>query len=521
MSAVITKKVYPIIMNAGIMRDTTILYKNNWSDGQWCRFYQGKPIKMGGYKQIISSLDTVYTGSIPRGLYVLPKSPNFNIYIGNASTVGYVPIDFFGNPVGSFVDRTPALPTAPAFTANDNNQWQFDVMYSGVSNIAVLIAFAAPNGTAIDSAIQRSIYYGPAYDNSRLIRTGFNVSGGIVVLHPYLLMLDNDGIVIISEASNPTVELDRFSIAPYKLIAGLPVRGGNTSPAGLIWSLDRLIRVTMVGSVADPQWNFDTISAQISVMSGNSMIEYDSVYYWWGVDRWFQYNGVVSELKNDMNRNYVLNRLNYAQRQKVWATKDNEWGEIWWHYPSGDNTECDSAVIYNLREDKWYDTSISRSCGYYSSVFAQPIWAANTQIAGDYPIWVHDEGVDQNINSTLTAIDSYIETSEMSWMDTGPDQQKRGMDKWISYYRIEPDFVQTGEMTAEIRFRDYAQSATTYSSGPYTFGPTTPKIDPDRPRQGRQSTIRFRSNVIGGNYQMGECVVVATIGDGRQSVPGE
>lgn len=515
MSELIAKKAYTLKIAPGILRDGTQFAKPNWSDGQWCRFYRGFAKKMAGYRQIFTQ------PHIARGLFVLPQSPNFNVYSGSSDTVGYVPIDFFGNVVGPFINRTPA-----GFAADNNNDWQFDIMYSGTTNSSVIVAFAAPNLSSVDSAIERPIYYGNAYPSNPgqypLIPTGFNVSGGIVVLHPYLFMLGNDGFVIISNASDPTTQLGSFRIAPYKLLAGAPVRGGNTSPAGLIWSLERLIRVTQTGTESAPEWNFDTVSAGISVMSSSCMIEYDTDYYWMGINNWYIYNGVVQELPNEMNRNYVFSRLNYDQRQKVWATKDTEWGEIWWHYPSGNNTECDSAVIYNIREKTWYDTSSSRASGYYSTVFAQPIWAGNTpDLSGNYSVWQHDEGLDQNINGQLTAIDSYITSAPLSWVGMGPDQQRRGMDRWMSYYRIEPDFVQAGAMTALITGQDYAQSTNRYASGPYTFQPNTVKIDVQTPRQFRESTLTFESNVVGGDYEMGDIIIVATIGDGRQAVPGQ
>jgi hypothetical protein len=57
------------------------------------------------------------------------------------------------------------------------------------------------------------------------------------------------------------------------------------------------------------------------------------------------YNGVVKEIPNTFNQNYFFDNLNYAQRQKVYATKVSRYGEIWWFYPSGDSTECNDAVI--------------------------------------------------------------------------------------------------------------------------------------------------------------------------------
>jgi hypothetical protein len=78
-----------------------------------------------------------------------------------------------------------------------------------------------------------------------------------------------------------------------------------------------------------------------------------------------------------MNQNFFFDNLNYAQSQKVWATKVPRFGEIWWFYPSGDSVECNNCIIYNIRENCWYDAGFSdgaqRTAGYFSQVFHYPI----------------------------------------------------------------------------------------------------------------------------------------------------
>jgi hypothetical protein len=89
------------------------------------------------------------------------------------------------------------------------------------------------------------------------------------------------------------------------------------------------------------------------------------------------YNGVVKEIPNVMNQNWFFDNLNYSQRQKVWASKVPRFGEIWWFYPRGNATECNDAIIYNVRENTWYDAGSAlgarRSAGYFSEVFHYPI----------------------------------------------------------------------------------------------------------------------------------------------------
>ena len=125
------------------------------------------------------------------------------------------------------------------------------------------------------------------------------------------------------------------------------------------------------------------------------------------------YNGVVQEIPNTTNQNYFFDNLNYNQRQKVWAIKIPRWGEIWWFYPAGDSTECNNAIIYNVREKTWYDAGFApaanRSAGVFSEVFRYPIWAENVQnIAGTYTLWQHEVGTDEIFLSTVNAVESYF-----------------------------------------------------------------------------------------------------------------
>ena len=217
-----------------------------------------------------------------------------------------------------------------------------------------------------------------------------SVSGGVVTLHPYVFVYGNSGLVKNCSAGNSndwvSADANEVSVATGKIVQGLPVRGGSNAPSGLFWSLDSLIRVSYVGGVGTPPefWRYDLISSQSSILSSQSVIEYDGVYYWCGVDRFLLYNGVVKEIPNTFNQNYFFDNLNYAQREKVWVSKVPRFGEIWWYYPRGDATECTDAIIYNIRENCWYDAGealgAQRSAGYFSQVFHYPItsdWNVN------------------------------------------------------------------------------------------------------------------------------------------------
>jgi hypothetical protein len=506
------------------------------------------------------------------------------------------------------------------------------------------------------------------------------VSGGVVSLHPYVFVYGNNGLIRNCAAGNAqdwiSTDANEVNVATGKIVQGLPVRGGSNAPSGLFWSLDSLIRVSYIGGTGTPPqfWRYDIITSQSSILSSQSAIEYDGVYYWCGVDRFLLYNGTVKEIPNNFNQNYFFDNLNYSQRQKVWATKVPRFGEVWWFYPRGNATECTDAIIYNTREGVWYDAGQAlgarRSAGYFSQVFARPVAAGwevpdveivftqsmttvsgstfinlstfNTQVVigqvvsgtnivdgttvdtitssaiqtlgsvtggsgytnGTYTnvpltggsganatatvvvsggavttvtitlrgagyvvgntlsalntnlggtgagfsipvsaifaqtiklsvaasgsgtqvltfstpanrisMWQHEIGTDAVQGQNVLAIDSYFETSDLGWVAGGPPEPSMvGENRWLRLERVEPDIIQSEDMTLVVTGRPFAQSEDV-DSEPYTFSPNTGKVDMREQR--RELRLRFRSNVVGGNYQLGKLLLSATIGDVR------
>lgn len=353
------------------------------------------------------------------------------------------------------------------------------------------------------------------------------VSGGVVMLHPYLFVYGNNGLIQNNAAGNfndwTSADANATNVASGKIVKGLPIRGGTTSPAGLFWSLDSLVRVTYTPSTVNGinfYWRYDLITSQTSILSSQGVIEYDGIFYWAGVDRFLSYNGVAQEVPNQQNQNWFFDNLNYNQRQKVWCTKVPRWGEIWWFYPRGDATECTDAIIYNVREKSWYDAGSApgarRSAGTFSEVFRKPIWAGNEpNIATGYTLWQHETGVNEIFLNRVNAVQSFIETPNIGWVTGGPgNPQLAGDNKWIRMERLEPDFVQFGDMSLVVTGKGYAEDQDV-ASPPYVYSPTTLKIDMREQR--REMRLRFDSNVVGGDYYMGKILMSVDQGDERST----
>jgi len=440
-----------------------------------------------------------------------------------------------GTPTGLTYTAAPSLSKVGLFTAvgTTNTTTTFTLAAANVRIAAgqSITGTGIPAGTTVVSVASTTVVMSAAATASATITATFDnniaVSGGCVVIHPYLFIYGNNGLIQNSSAGDfanwVSPDANATNVATGKIVKGLPIRGGSTSPSGLFWAADALIRVSFQPSSSggvNYYWAYDLVSSQTSIMSSNSVIEYDGIFYWCGVDRFLAYNGVVQEIPNKYCENYFFDNLNYAQRQKVWATKVPRYGEIWWFYPKGDATECTDAIIYNTREKVWYDAGQAlgarRSAGVFSEVFPKPIWAGNeANSAGTYTLWQHETGYDQIYLTNSNAVQSYFETYSVGTLGgLVGTQQQPGDNLWTRLERIEPDFVQVGDMTVVVTGEGYADDVPV-DSAPYTFSPNTLKIDMREQR--REMRLRFESNTYNGTYQTGRVLLSITTGDVRST----
>lgn len=491
----------------GIKRDGTQFEGDNYVDGQWTRFNRGLPRKIAGYRSVVSSLlEKIY------GIHSFSQNNTQYVAVGSESMLQQVQVSSTGAFVG-INDRTPA-----GLVADANNLWQFDVFNNNVSSTdTVLIAHAAPNLADISSDTETDIWYGAITGAGALIATAMDPqSGGVVVLSPYLVSYGNGGRVDVSPVNDVTAPPDSAFVTGQKIVKGLPLRGGGSGPSGLLWSLDSLVRMTFNSSIlTGVPFSFDTISSETSILSSQGVIEYDGVYYWAGVDRFLMFNGVVREIPNTLNQNWFFDNLNYTWRQKVFAVKIPRWGEIWWCYPRGSATECTHAVILNVREGTWYDTELpgsGRSAGLYAKVYSKPFMVDVDLTDTGYTLWQHETGSDSILGSNVEPIPAHFTTSEISMLTA-----QQAADKTMRCARIEPDFVQSGDMTVTVTGRANAraplQPGETFTFADAATGASSQVVNTREVRRLMQFT--FSTNTPGGDFQMGQPLAFVETDGGR------
>ena len=522
------EKIVQIKSLPGIKRDGTKFEGDQYVDGQWVRFQRGLPRKIGGYRAI-----SKYLREVSRALNEYTQDSLTYVHSGSANFVERFYIDGSYN-TSVITNRTPA-----SLVQDDGNMWQFDVdTAAGLGGIQ-LVAQVAPNLGCLCNNSGGQLFYGNLLDTTALqevtnLPTGYSLTGGVVALHPYTFAFGNNGYVMWSVPGDPTdftgTGSGAANITGQKIVRGMQLRGGpGNSPSGLFWSADSLLRASFVGG--DAVFQFDTISAQSSILGANTVIEYDGIFYWIGTDRFLMFNGVVREVPNDMNLNYFFDGINLQYRQKVFAVKVPRYGEIWWCYPRGDATEPSHAVIYNVRENTWYDCELpngGRSAGIFTSVFPKPLMTGvvpnvgpeniratennntritqntNTRVTEDseveqYKLWVHEVGTDEIDGIDLQPVYSFFETADLSLPVSSQE------NKAIQVLMLEPDFVQSGDLTVRVVGRANARSPEVETEEHVIV--ETPQTPQEQvvyfKTQRRELRFRFASNAIGGDYQMG------------------
>jgi len=513
------------------------------------------------------------------------------------------------------------------FAPNPDLLWQFDFQYSPLGGALNLVMHPGLNLSNIDNGVNTQVYLGSTIPNSgnQWVFTGLAdtagtsptyqpiaVDGGVCTLHPFLFVYGSNGYIANNNVSSvygsQTLNdwngplANQVNMASGKIVFGLPVRGGTSSPSGLFWATDSLIRVSFVNS-APTYWQYDIVSSQTSIMSSRAVVEIDGLYFWMGVDRFYVYNGMVQVLPNDKNVNWLFNNMNYNQRQNVWATKVPRYNEIWFFYPRGESVECSDAIIYNVKDKIWYDAGEAegarRSSGFTTEIFPTPIWAGweyNTSysvvynviatptglptptayqfyvngnvtptfspgsfltftkvefdpmfqvatsiyntvhnatlittvtsltntpavgsifyaISGGYGIWQHEVGLNKVTLNAETAVLSNFTTCDISWVGGTPSAHNSpSINRRTHLRRIEPDFVQVGTLNMSVLGKPFAQGLEE-DSGPFPFTSDTGKID--LRIEHREVRLRFESNDVDGNYEMGRVLITAEYGDER------
>jgi len=191
-------------------------------------------------------------------------------------------------------------------------------------------------------------------------------------------------------------------------------------------------------------FGINTVAENITIAGPLAAIAVEDNVFWMGAEEFYVYGGAVQRLPCTV-RDYVFSDMNKDQLQKITASTNTAFSEIWWFYPSAASAENDRYVIYNYQQQIWYYGTLSRTAWLDRGVESLPIAAAP-----DHVLYNHELGLDDDSTTPPTAIASFIESSQM---DIGEG------DQFVFLRRVIPDLTfrsstaitPTASMTFKVR----------------------------------------------------------------------
>ncbi len=388
----------PINIQPGVYKNgTEYQSKGRWADANLVRWYENTMRPIGGWRKRASAqlsgrcrgLLTWRTNANARWialgththLYVMNEAGTLTDITPTSFTTGnadaLLNLAYGGGPYGLFSYGTPRADTGtvtPATTWTLDNWGEFLLACSNadgkiyewdldVSNDGVALTNAPINNKAVMVTAERFVFALGAGGNARRVAWSDQ----------------EDNTMWAASITNQAGDIDLETSG--SIVTGKRLRGVN------------LIFTDVDVHAAQYQgppfvYGFERIATGCGVISAQSVAAVESVAYWWSPSGFFMYDGFVRPLKCDV-LDYVTQNLSSVQRSKIYAVANNEFGEVWWFYPSADNTEVDSYVAYNYREGHWTIGMLGRTAGTDRGVFTYPI-----MVSVDGYVYEHEVGVE-------------------------------------------------------------------------------------------------------------------------------
>jgi hypothetical protein len=140
----------------------------------------------------------------------------------------------------------------------------------------------------------------------------------------------------------------------------------------VIWSDSAIYAMQYLGPPY--VWGVNLLMDGISIASPNGVAGASNIMFWMGIDKFYMYDGRVQTLPCTV-RQFVFDDFNFDQRYQVVAGGNEQYSEVWWHYPSQDSTVNDRYVIYNYLDSVWYYGALNRTAWLDSALRNNPMGA--------------------------------------------------------------------------------------------------------------------------------------------------
>ena len=246
-------------------------------------------------------------------------------------------------------------------------------------------------------------------------------------------------------------------------------------------------------------FGINMISENITIRSPIAVAAVEDTVYWMGKNEFYVYNGGVQTLPCSV-RDYVFSDFNTQQAEKAFASVNSSFSEIWWFYPSSSSDNNDRYVVYNYLQNIWYYGTLTRTAWIDRGVEENPIAAGR-----DGYLYNHEIGFDDGSTSPVTAISSYIESSQF---DIGDGDQFSFVRRLIPDLTFRSSTASTPTANFTLKARNFPGGAYLQSSAKAVEKTASVPVeqftqDAHVRLRGRSVAIRVDSSNTGTGWRLG------------------
>ncbi len=253
-------------------------------------------------------------------------------------------------------------------------------------------------------------------------------------------------------------------------------------------------------------WVIRLLTETDGLIGQNAVMALPDTVVWQGSNDLYIYNGsVISQIQNNTLLHWMFDNINWTYAGICFARKVMEFNEVWWFFPTGTNTECDSYIIWNYQEGHFTNGRLSRTAAETPTNPTREQYLANGSCTGSpaSALYQHETGYSDNTSSMTGSL-----TTNYAVMDQG-DYVQNISAIIPSNYLLPIGTVDSGQdlYTLTVNTKDYDGQVTPRVFGSYNVSTTSRKIDVRISGRQRQYIYNF-SNTTGfrieKSYEMGK-----------------
>lgn len=235
-------------------------------------------------------------------------------------------------------------------------------------------------------------------------------------------------------------------------------------------------------------WQTSLLDASVGLIGQNARASASGTIYWMANNNFFMYRGGNVEVipsntsEESTILRYVFQDINFGQKEKVFAWYNQEFREIWWHYPSAAENEPNRIARLNIDTYVWTVDELTRTAAEYPSVITQTPYLVDDTVK----VYLHENGVND-------------ENSGMSWNLSGP--LIYGGTNTVQHAAFIPDQNMSGSLNVNLKVKDYPSSANIVDRN-YTVTATTDRVATEI--NGRYWQYILSGNTVDQDIELGQ-----------------